>query len=64
MVALTLDKNEQWYTFGVNDLLDASEEIIKVLRQDGVKTGFRHSEVSLEDAFIHYVGTIGESFEV
>ena len=64
VVALTLDKNEQWYTFGVNDLLDASEEIIKVLRQDGVKTGFRHSEVSLEDAFIHYVGTIGESFEV
>lgn len=63
VVALTLDKNENWYTFGVNDLLDASEEIIKVLRQDGVRTGFRHSEVSLEDAFIHYVGTMEESFE-
>ena len=63
-VTLTLDKNEHWYTFGVNDLLDASEDIIKVLRQDGVKTGFRHSAVSLEDAFIHHVGAIGESFEV
>lgn len=63
-VTLTLDKNEHWYTFGVSDLLDASEDIIKVLRQDGVKTGFRHSAVSLEDAFIHHVGAIGESFKV
>ena len=63
-VSMTLDKHDQWYTFGVNDLLDASEEIIKVLRQDGVKTGFRHSAVSLEDAFIHHIGAIGESFEV
>ena len=63
-VALTLDKNEHWYSFGVQDLLDATEDIIRVLRQDGVKTGFRHSAVSLEDAFIHHVGTIEESFEV
>jgi len=63
-VALTLEKHENWYSFGVNDLLDASEDIIKVLRQDNVKTGFRHSAVSLEDAFIQHVGTLGESFEV
>ena len=63
-VTLTLDKNEHWYSFGVNDVLDASEDIIKVLRSDGVKTGFRQSSVSLEDAFIHYVGEIEESFEV
>lgn len=63
VVALTLDKDEKWYSFGVNDLLDASEEIIKVLRHDNLKIGFRHSEVSLEDAFIHYVGSAGDNFE-
>lgn len=63
VVALTLDKDEHWYSFGVNDLLDASEEIIKVLRQENLKIGFRHSEVSLEDAFIHYVGSAGDNFE-
>ena len=63
VVALTLDKDEHWYSFGVNDLLDASEEIIRVLRQEGLKIGFRHSEVSLEDAFIHYVGSAGDNFE-
>ncbi len=63
-VMLTMDKNEHWYSFGVNDLLDASEQIIQVLREDGVKTGFRHSTVSLEDAFIHHIGAIEERFEV
>jgi ABC-2 type transport system ATP-binding protein len=63
-VKLTMDKHQNWYSFGVQDLLDATEDIIKILRADGVKTGFRHSAVSLEDAFIHHVGSIGESFEV
>jgi ABC-2 type transport system ATP-binding protein len=50
------DKNISWLSFGVNDLFDGTEEIIKVLRNNGVKTSLRHHSVSLEDAFIHHIG--------
>lgn len=61
-VIITLDTDKTYYSLGLNDLFDGTEAVIKVLREDGVKAGFRHHEVSLEDAFIHHVG-VTEKFE-
>jgi len=62
-VVLTLDKEENYYSFGLSDIFDGTEEIINVLKTDGVRAGFKQSSVSLEDVFIKYVGDLGEKFE-
>lgn len=62
-VVATLERDEQWVSFGLTDLFDGTQSIMEVLKEDRVKTGFRQHSASLEDAFIHYVGGLEEAFE-
>jgi ABC-2 type transport system ATP-binding protein len=62
-VLFSVERDTKWVSFGVTDLLDSTEAIIQTLREDNIMTTFRHSTVSLEDAFIHYVGTAQVKFQ-
>jgi len=45
-----------WYSFGVDNVFDGLEDILKVLRTEGLKVGIKQHSISLEDAFIHHIG--------
>jgi len=62
-VLFGIERDSQWVSFGVSDLLGGTEAIIRVLRQDNVQADFRHHTVSLEDAFLHHVGELSEKFD-
>jgi ABC-type multidrug transport system ATPase subunit len=62
-VLFSAQRDPGWLSFGVSDLLAGAEAIIRVLRDDGVRTGFRHHAVSLEDAFIQHVGELSDRFD-
>jgi ABC-2 type transport system ATP-binding protein len=62
-VLLSMEREPQWISFGVTDALAGAEAIIRVLREDNVRAGFRHHMVSLEDAFIHHIGELVEKFD-
>jgi ABC-2 type transport system ATP-binding protein len=62
-VLFSVNRSPHWVSFAVNDFLAGAEAIARTLRQDNVHTGFRHQTVSLEDAFVHYVGELAETFE-
>ena len=57
------ERTPTWLTLAVSDPLTGMEEIIQVLRQEQVKARFRQRTVSLEDAFIHHIGALDETFE-
>ena len=56
-------EKEGWISYGLSDLFEGTEAIIKVLRNDNVKVGFRQHSVTLEDAFIHHIGVLDEGFD-
>jgi ABC-2 type transport system ATP-binding protein len=56
-------REPEWVSFGVVDSLSGAEAIIRVLREDKVRTRFRHHIVSLEDAFLHHIGELTDRFE-
>jgi ABC-2 type transport system ATP-binding protein len=58
-----IKRDPRWISFGVADSMAGAEAIIRVLREDGVKTRFRHHVVSLEDAFLHYIGELTDRFD-
>jgi len=58
-----LEREPGWLSFGVSDALAGAEAIIRVLREDGVRAGFRQHTVSLEDAFMHHIGELAERFD-
>jgi ABC-2 type transport system ATP-binding protein len=62
-VRFTLTRSEPWLSLAVTDGLEGMAEVIDVLRQDGVRVRFRQQTVSLEDAFIHHIGALNETFE-
>lgn len=62
-VRFSLEREAGWISFGVDDALRGAEAILGTLRADGVRVGFRHHEVSLEDAFLHHIGELTETFE-
>jgi ABC-2 type transport system ATP-binding protein len=62
-VRFSFERDPQWLSFAVADPLAGAEAIIRILREDGVKTHFRHHSVSLEDAFLHTMGELTEKFE-
>jgi len=62
-VLFGVEYDSQWISFGVTDLLIGAEAIIHTLRKDNVRAGFRHRAASLEDAFLHYVGTLTDKFD-
>jgi ABC-type multidrug transport system ATPase subunit len=63
VVVVELEREKGWISFGIKDLYDGTEQIMRVLREDKVKTGFRHHSVSLEDAFIQAIGETGDRFD-
>ena len=62
-VLFDVERDPQWISFGVTDPMAGAEEIIRALRADNVRAGFRHHTVSLEDAFLHHVGELAEKFD-
>ncbi|MHA2252024.1 MAG: ABC transporter ATP-binding protein [Candidatus Kariarchaeaceae archaeon] len=63
VVINNFEKEAGWISFGVRDLFEGTEAIIGILREDGVKVGFRQHTTSLEDAFIHQIGVLDEAFD-
>ncbi len=57
------ERNGEWVSFGVNDVMSGAEAIIRTLREAQVQARFRHHSVSLEDAFIFHIGELSERFE-
>jgi ABC-2 type transport system ATP-binding protein len=62
-VLFSSERSPQWVSFAVEDFLAGAEAIARTLREDHVQTVFRHQTVSLEDAFIHHVGKLTETFD-
>jgi ABC-2 type transport system ATP-binding protein len=62
-VLCQFERQTDWVSFGVNDLLGGAEAIIRTLRRHNIQVDFRHHAVSLEDAFIHHIGKLAERFE-
>jgi ABC-2 type transport system ATP-binding protein len=62
-VLFALERTPAWLSLAVADPLTGMEEIIQVLRQEQVRPRFRQHTVSLEDAFIHHIGALDETFE-
>jgi ABC-2 type transport system ATP-binding protein len=62
-ILFVAERDAQWLSFGVNDLFNGTEAIIQALRQENLRAIMRHHTVSLEDAFLHHVGTVAEKFE-
>lgn len=59
----TLERTPGWLSFGVYDPLRGAEAILRVLREAGAQTSFRHHPVTLEDAFLHHLGELTETFD-
>jgi ABC-2 type transport system ATP-binding protein len=62
-VRLAERRDETWLSLGIDSFLEDSEEILQVLRTEDVHPAFRHRSVTLEDAFIHSIGSAGEGFD-
>jgi len=62
-VLFSAKRSPGWVSFAVDDFLAGAEAIARTLREDSVQAGFRHQTASLEDAFVHYVGELSETFE-
>ena len=62
-VLFCLERRPGWISLGVTDPLDGMEAVIRVLRQDRRHARLCHQAVSLEDAFIHHIGELNETFE-
>lgn len=62
-VLFSVTRESNWVSFGVTNLLNGTEAIIGVLRQDDVYAMLRHRTVSLEDAFLHHIGKLEDRFD-
>lgn len=62
-VLFDVERDPEWISFGLTDLMGGAEAIIQTLRQDNVQADFRHHTVSLEDAFVHHIGELTEKFD-
>ncbi|OLS16850.1 MAG: putative ABC transporter ATP-binding protein YbhF [Candidatus Heimdallarchaeota archaeon LC_2] len=55
--------NDDWISFGVTNFFEGTQAIMEVLSKEGLKPGFKHHSVTLEDAFIHQIGVLDEKFD-
>lgn len=62
-VERVVERDPEWLSLGVTDLMEGAEAIIRALRQAGISARFRHHAVTLEDAFIHHIGELTERFD-
>ncbi|RMG28590.1 MAG: ABC transporter ATP-binding protein [Methanobacteriota archaeon] len=59
----TYNNGELWHRFGLKDLFSGTQDLLAFMRQYGIEGGFKHHEVSLEDAFIHFIGEFKDEVE-
>lgn len=62
-VALQLDKDPEWASFGIADFFEGTDQILRTLKEDNLRLPIRHRHVTLEDAYIYHVGALHEKFE-
>ena len=62
-ILFDIPRDPNWISFGVTDLFNGTEAIIQTLRQNNIHTQLRTGNVSLEDAFLHYVNDLEDSFD-
>jgi ABC-2 type transport system ATP-binding protein len=62
-VSCQMEREPGWLSLGVTDMLSGAEAVFRVLREEGVKPGFRQHTVSLEDAFLYHIGELNEKFD-
>ncbi|TFG26942.1 ABC transporter ATP-binding protein [Candidatus Thorarchaeota archaeon] len=60
----SIELDDQWIGFGIDDTYEGMDSILSVLKTTGIKSEVQHRQVSLEDAFIHFIGHPGERFTV
>ena len=60
----SVELDNHWIGFGIDDTYEGIDSILDVLRTTGTKSEIQHRRVSLEDAFIHFIGNPGERFTV
>lgn len=58
----SIELDDQWIGFGIDDTYEGMDSILSVLKATGTKSEVQHRQVSLEDAFIHFIGHPGERF--
>jgi ABC-2 type transport system ATP-binding protein len=63
VVSCCIEREPGWVSLGVQDVMAGAEAVIRVLREDGVTTSFRHRSASLEDAFFYHIGELTERFD-
>jgi ABC-2 type transport system ATP-binding protein len=63
-VLTRVETDPEWVSFGVSAFFEGIEEIMRVLREEGIEVGFRHRSVTLEDVFINSVGILNEKFDL
>ena len=63
-VLTRVETDPEWVSFGVTTFFEGIEDIIRVLREEGIEVGFRHRSVTLEDVFINSVGILNEKFDL
>jgi ABC-2 type transport system ATP-binding protein len=56
-------QDDEWVSFGIDNMTDAMEGIIHILRAEKVESQLRYRNVSLEDAFVHQMGLLVDKFE-
>lgn len=62
-VVLCRERDPEWWSFGVSNVLDGTEGIIQILRKHDLQPHFRNHAISLEDAFVHHIGVLKDSFD-
>ena len=63
VVQFELERRAGWRSYAVDDPMAGAEAVIGELRGGNVVAGFRLHSATLEDAFIHHIGELSESFE-
>ncbi len=62
-IILCTEREADWWSFGVTNVLDGTEAVIQTLRKHRVQTQFRNHAISLEDAFVHHIGMLKDKFD-
>lgn len=62
-ITACIEREADWWSFGVTNMLDGTEAIIQTLRKHNVHPRFRNHVISLEDAFVHHIGKLEDGFD-
>lgn len=57
------ERTPGWDAFALTDFYKGTEAVIQILKEEKVQPHFRHHAVTLEDAFVHFLGQQDEHFD-